>query len=106
MINKFAGINSRLENVLQQKEDSLQVEQNQIQEEKNDMTKFKHAEQTPKAEEPKILKGLRGLPPALLQKILDKEKAKNVQDVTQNTEKRKEIETLQELILVRDRLIY
>ena len=108
MVQIFAGVNPRLENVLQQKEHSLQVEKNQVQkEDKNEMTKIKNVEQTSKPEEPKVLKGLRGLPPAILQAILAKEKAKNILDVTQNTEKRKEIEKMQELIVVRGRfLIY
>ena len=100
MIKKFAGVNPRLENVLQQRENSLEVEKKQVEENKNDMTKIKNVEQTSKPEEPKILKGLRGLPQTIIDQILAKEKAKNIQVVTQNTEKRKEIEMMQELIVV------
>ena len=94
MLEKFAGINPRLENVLQdRKEQPLVAEEKEI-------TKIKIPEVNAKSEEPKILKGLKGLPPALLQKILDKEKEKNVKDVTQNTEKRKRLEKMEELIAV------
>ena len=99
MIKRFAGVNSRLENVLKKQQGAQQKETKQMPEEKNDMTKIKSFE-NPKTQEPKILKGLRGLPPAILEKILAKEKAKNIQDVTQNTEKRKEIEMMQELLVV------
>ena len=94
MLEKFAGINPRLENVLQDRKEQPLVE------EEKEITKIKIPEVNAKSEEPKILKGLKGLPPALLQKILDKEKEKNVKDVTQNTEKRKRLEKMEELIAV------
>ena len=99
MIKIFAGVNSRLENVLKKQQATQQEETKQMPEEKNDMTKIKSFE-SPKTQEPKLLKGLRGLPPAILEKLLAKEKAKNIQDVTQNTEKRKEIEMMEELLVV------
>ena len=99
MIKIFAGVNSRLENVLKKQQATQQEETKQMPEEKNDMTKIKSFE-SPKTQEPKLLKGLIGLPPAILEKLLAKEKAKNIQDVTQNTEKRKEIEMMEELLVV------
>ena len=86
MIEKFAGINHRLENVLQDRKEQPVVEK------EKGTTDTKNPEPPAKAEEPKILKGLKGLPPALLQTILAKEKEKSVKDVTQNTEQRKRIE--------------
>ena len=105
MIERFAGINPRLENVLQEKESSEQGTKEANPKEplngnKNDLTVTTNLQDSSKPEEPKILKGLRGLPPALLQKILEKEKAKNVQDVTQNSEQRKRIEQMEELLSV------
>ena len=94
MIEKFAGINHRLESVLQEKIETPMVGNNL------EATEKIKTEVPPKTEEPKILKGLKGLPPALLQKILEKEKEKSVKDVTQNTEERKRIEQMEELINV------
>ena len=94
MIEKFAGINPRLENVLQDRKEQLLVVN------EKEMPKIKNPEVNTKTEEPKILKGLKGLPDALLKKILEKEKEKNVKDVTQDTEKRKRIEQMEELIAV------
>ena len=94
MIEKFAGINHRLESVLQEKIEAPLVGNNQ------EATEKIKTEIPTKTEEPKILKGLKGLPPALLQKILAKEKEKSVKDVTQNTEERKRIEQMEELINV------
>ena len=100
MIEKFASVNPRLENVLKEKETSS-LKKKELEEEKSgEMTKLKNPEVASDVEEPKVLKGLRGLPPALLQKILAKQKEKNVQDVTQNSEKRKRIEQMEELISV------
>jgi len=70
MIEKFAGINHRLENVLQDRKEPPVVEK------EKEITDTKTPEPPAKTEEPKILKGLKGLPPALLQKILAKEKEK------------------------------
>ena len=94
MIEKFAGINHRLENALQDRKEHTPITNNK------ETTESKILEASTKAEQPKILKGLKGLPPALLQKILAKEKEKSVKDVTQNTEKRKRIEQMEELIAV------
>ena len=100
MIEKFASVNPRLENVLKEKETSS-LKKKELEEEKSsEMTKLKNPEVASDVEKPKVLKGLRGLPPALLQKILAKQKEKNVQDVTQNSEKRKRIEQMEELISV------
>ena len=94
MIEKFAGINHRLESVLQDRKEQPVVEK------EKEITDTKNPEPPAKTEEPKILKGLKGLPPALLQQILAKEKEKSVKDVTQNTEQRKRIEQMEELIAV------
>ena len=63
MIEKFAGINQRLENVLQDRKEQPVVEK------EKETTDTKNPEPPAKTEEPKILKGLKGLPPALLQTI-------------------------------------
>ena len=94
MIEKFAGINHRLENALQDRKEHTPIINNK------ETTESKILQASTNAEQPKILKGLKGLNPALLQKILAKEKEKSVKDVTQNTEKRKRIERMEELIAV------
>merc|ERR1719510_970118 len=100
MIVKFAGINPRLENALHERETSLQGTKEPLNDSSTNLTKIKNPEGNSKPSDPKLLKGLKGLPPALIQKILEKEKAKNVLDITQNSEQRKRIQLMQELITV------
>merc|ERR1712223_1876899 len=75
MIEKFAGINHRLENVLQDRKEQP------VNEKEKETTDTKNPEPPAKTEEPKILKGLKGLPPALLQKILAKEQRKRIEQM-------------------------
>ena len=100
MIVKFAGIKPRLENALGERGTSLQGTKEPLNDSSTNLTKIKNPEGNSKPSDPKLLKGLKGLPPALIQKILEKEKAKNVLDITQNSEQRKRIELMQELITV------
>ena len=100
MLEKLAGVNPRLESVLQQQEKSLQLAEKGGQEEENGITTIKNAEPMSKAEEPKIRKELRHLPKSVRDKILANEKAKQIREMTQNTEERKELEMMQELIVV------
>ena len=104
MIEKFAGINTRIENALHEQETTAQGTKEPLNDSNTNLTKIKKPEEISKPDDPKILKGLRGLPPALLKKILEKEKAKNglLQDLTQNSEKRKRLEQMEELISVSD----
>jgi hypothetical protein len=104
MIVKFAGINPRLKDALHERETSLQATNEPLNDSSINLTKIKNPEENSNPNELKLLKGLRGLPPALIKKILEKEKAKNVQEITQNPEKRKRIELMQELISVSYRL--
>lgn len=46
---------------------------------------------------PQIKKGLQGLPPALLEKILQKEKAKQIKQMTQNSVEKKDEEMARDL---------
>ena len=103
MLEKLAGVNPRLESVLQQREKSLQLAGQPGQE--NGVTTIKNTGQVLTAEEPKIRKELRGLPKSIIEKILAKERAKHIKDMTQNTEERRELEMMQELILVNDRFL-
>ena len=104
MIVKFAGINTRLDTALQERETAVQGTNEPLNDSNTNLTKSKKPEEISKPDDPKILKGLRGLPPALIKKILEKEKAKNglIQDLTQNSEKRKRLEQMEELISVSD----
>ena len=100
MIEKFVGINPRLQNVMQEREGRLNAEKVPTNSNKNPTTKIEEPESITKTEQPKILKGLRGLDPAILKMLAAKEKAKNVQDITQDTEKRKRLDLMHELIEV------
>ena len=145
MIEKFAGINPRLQNIMQERESTLNAQKvatnsnenitakmeepktatntdnttdnmadnttdntTKMEEPKTNMTD-NTTDNTTKMEEPKtatntdpprILKGLRGLDPAILKMLAAKEKTKNVQEITQDTEKRKRLELMEELISV------
>ena len=46
---------------------------------------------------PAIRKELRGLPPHLIQKILANEKAKQIKEMTQSSDDRKDLEALEDL---------
>ena len=83
----------------------MQLSEKGGQEEENGITTIKNAEQMSKAEEPKIRKELRHLPKSVRDKILANEKAKQIREMTQNTEERKELEMMQELIVVSDRFL-
>ena len=82
MIAKLAGVNPRLEHVLQTMEPKI---------ESSDETSVSQ-------EKPKLKKGLQGLPQHLIDKILAKEKEKRIRDMTQNKEERKDLELLKELV--------
>ena len=47
---------------------------------------------------PGIRKELRGLPPHLIQKILANEKAKQIKEMTQSSDDRKDLEALEDLL--------
>ena len=47
---------------------------------------------------PAIRKELRGLPPHLIQKILANEKAKQIKEMTQSSDDRKDLEALEDLL--------
>merc|ERR1712141_77520 len=51
-------------------------------------------------EQPQIIKGLRGLDPAILKMLVAKEKTRTWEEITQDSEKRKRLEVMDELILV------
>ena len=52
--------------------------------------------------EVKILKGLQGLSPQLLELVKAREKAKQIKTMTQDTEEQKEFEMMEELVTVRN----
>ena len=83
----LGGVNKRLEEALKEQAEKQKPE-------------VKPAPETPAAEKPKVRKGLEGLPPALLEKILAKEKAKQIKEMTRTSEDKRELETLEELQLV------
>jgi len=83
MLAKLAGVNERLEQSL-----------NALQTAKVDEKVAAAAA----AAAPKIRKELKGLRPELIQKILANEKAKQIRDMTQSTEERKDLEQLKELV--------
>ena len=100
MIEKFVGINPRLQNIMQERESTLNAQKVATNSNENITTKIDEPEPVTNTEPPKILKGLRGLDPAILKMLAAKEKTKNVQEITQDTEKRKRLELMEELILV------
>ena len=100
MIEKFVGINPRLQNIMQERESTLNAQKVATNSNENIRTKMEEPEPVTNTEPPKILKGLRGLDPAILKMLAAKEKTKNVQEITQDTEKRKRLELMEELILV------
>ena len=100
MIEKFVGINPRLQNIMQERESTLNAQKVATNSNESIRTKMEEPEPASNTEPPKILKGLRGLDPAILKMLAAKEKTKNVQEITQDTEKRKRLELMEELILV------
>ena len=100
MIEKFAGINPRLQNIMQERQSTLDAQKLATNSNENITTKMEGPKPVTNTDPPKILKGLRGLDPAILKMLAAKEKTKNVQDITQDTEKRKRLELMEELISV------
>ena len=82
------GVNKRLGNVLQEAAEKQKA--------KEDAEKEK--ETKPEEEAPPVnMKGLEGLPPALVKKILEKEKAKQMKKMTETTEDKKGLQVLEDL---------
>ena len=79
MLENLAGVNDRLANSLKKIQAAAAVVAEPV-------------------EAPKIRKELRGLKPELIQKILANEKAKQIKDMTQSSDERKDLEQLKELI--------
>ena len=100
MIEKFAGINPRLQNIMQERESTLNAQNMATNSKENITTKMEEPKTVTNTDPPRILKGLRGLDPAILKMLAAKEKTKNVQEITQDTEKRKRLELMEELISV------
>jgi chromatin licensing and DNA replication factor 1 len=115
MIQKFAGIHPLLQNLAKERESQTNSTTELNNPTKNLMTKIKEREPVTNAEQaniikerkpatnveqPKIIKGLRGLDPAILKMLVAKEKTRTVQEITQDSEKRKRLEIMDELILV------
>ena len=100
MIEKFAGINPRLQNIMQERESTLNSQKVATNSNENITTKMEEPKTVTNTDPPRILKGLRGLDPAILKMLAAKEKTKNVQEITQDTEKRKRLELMEELISV------
>ena len=100
MIEKFAGINPRLQNIMQERESTLNAQKVATNSNENITTKMEEPKTVTNTDPPRILKGLRGLDPAILKMLAAKEKTKNVQEITQDTEKRKRLELMEELISV------
>ena len=100
MIEKFAGINPRLQNIMQERESTLNAQKVANNSNENITTKMEEPKTVTNTDPPRILKGLRGLDPAILKMLAAKEKTKNVQEITQDTEKRKRLELMEELISV------
>ena len=100
MIEKFAGINPRLQNIMQERESTLNAQKVATNSKENITTKMEEPKTVTNTHPPRILKGLRGLDPAILKMLAAKEKTKNVQEITQDTEKRKRLELMEELISV------
>ena len=100
MIEKFAGINPRLQNIMQERESTLNAQKVATNSNENITTKMEEPKTVTSTDPPRILKGLRGLDPAILKMLAAKEKTKNVQEITQDTEKRKRLELMEELISV------
>ena len=100
MIEKFAGINPRLQNIMQERDSTLNAQKVANNSNENITTKMEEAKTVTNTDPPRILKGLRGLDPAILKMLAAKEKTKNVQEITQDTEKRKRLELMEELISV------
>ena len=99
MIDRLATVNPRLVNAVREQEKASTVVQGAPKGTSSDEANVKKEEVQPE-EEPKILKGLKNLPPALLKLMLEKEKAKQMRDMTQNMHERKEWEMMTELIEV------
>ena len=100
MIEKFAGINPRLQNIMQERESTLNAQKVATNSNENITTKMEEPKSVTNIDPPRILKGLRGLDPAILKMLAAKEKTKSVQEITQDTEKRKRLELMEELISV------
>ena len=85
-----SGLNPRLENVLQQRVASVATE----------AKPEAAAAENKTVSDVKILKGLQGLSPQLLEMLKAREKAKQIKNMTQSTQEQKEIEMMEELIIV------
>lgn len=79
------GVNKRLDNVLKEAAEKQKAKE-EVKEE---------------AEPPVNMKGLEGLPPALVKKILEKEKAKQLKKMTETPGDKKEVLMLEDLQTVR-----
>jgi len=89
MLEKLAGVNDRLEASLKNmKEAAVKVE------DKSDGAGPSGAAPPAVA----IRKELRGLPKSLIEKILANEKARQIKEMTQSSEERKDLEQLEELV--------
>merc|ERR1712142_688099 len=80
MLERLAGVNEKLEKSLKAIQSASAV--------------------IPEESKPKIRKELKGLRPELIQKILANEKAKQIREMTQSSEERKDLEQLKELVLI------
>jgi hypothetical protein len=83
------GVNPRLETVL--KKCSV------VEEAKSTPVQAQHKA----VGEVKILKGLQGLSPQLLELVKAREKAKQIKTMTQDSQEQKEFEMMEELVMVR-----
>jgi len=87
MLEKLAGVNERLEASLKNMKEAA------VKTAESDGDKPAAA-----GPPPVIRKELRGLKPELIQKILANEKAKQIKEMTQSSEERKDLEQLEELV--------
>ena len=88
-----SGLNPRLENVLKQR--------SAAEEAAAEAANAQAGQAENKAVgEVKILKGLQGLSPQLLEMLKAREKAKQIKSMTQSSQEQKEIEMMEELVIV------
>ena len=88
-----SGLNPRLENVLKQR--------SVVEEAAAEAASAQAAKAENKAVgDVKILKGLQGLSPQLLEMLKAREKAKQIKSMTQSSQEQKEIELMEELVIV------
>jgi len=89
MLTKLAGVNERLEASLKNiKQAAVSGEADGVKKEGGEGC----------GPPPAIRKELRGLPPHLIQKILANEKAKQIKEMTQSSDDRKDLEALEDLL--------